>query len=245
MRRLLPTPSDEVDTLDAYALPAADGRAHLRVNMVSSVDGAAAVQGRVGVLSGEADGALLHELRSLCDVLLVGAGTIRAEGYGPLELTDDQQRRRLAAGQAAVPRLAVLTRSLELDLTAPVFTGATARPLVVTTARAPAGRRDEASAVADVVVAGDADVDLGTALAELAGRGLPRILSEGGPHVLSAMFAADLVDDLCLAVAPVVTAGSELRITAGPALEPPRALHLAHVLERDEFLFLRYTRAGA
>lgn len=244
MRRLLPDPTDRVDTLDAYALPD-HGRAHLRVNMVSSLDGAAAVEGRVGILSGKADGTLLHELRSLCDVLLVGAGTVRAEGYGPLELTDDQRRRRLDAGQGAVPRLAVLTRSLELDLTGPVFTGATARPLVVTTAQASAARRDEASAVADVVVAGEQDVNLGAALAELARRGLPRILSEGGPHVLAAMYEADLVDELCLAVAPIVTAGSELRITAGPALEPPRPMQLAHVLERDEFLFLRYTRIGA
>jgi riboflavin biosynthesis pyrimidine reductase len=241
MRRLLPTPSDRVETLEAYALPD-DGRAHLRVNMVSSVDGAAAVEGRVGILSGTADGALLHELRSLCDVLLVGAGTIRAEGYGPLELTDEQQRRRVEAGQAAVPRLAVLTRSLALDLTAPVFTEATARPLLITTERAPAELRDEAAKVADVVVAGGGDVDLAAALADLAARGLPRILSEGGPHVLSAMFAADLVDELCLAVAPVVTAGGELRITAGPALVPPRPMHLGHVLEQDEFLFLRYTR---
>lgn len=244
MRRLLPDPSDRVDTLDAYALPD-DGRAHLRVNMVASVDGAAAVEGRVGILSGTADGTLLHELRSLCDVLLVGAGTVRAEGYGPLELSDDQQQRRREAGQAGVPRLAVLTRSLDLDLAAPVFSEATARPLVITTDRAPAARREAAAAVADVVVAGRDDVDLAAAVADLAARGLPRILSEGGPHVLSAMFAADLVDELCLAVAPVVTAGGELRITAGPRLDPPRPLHLAHVLERDEFLFLRYTRPAA
>ena len=243
MRRLLPHPADAVDSLDAYALPET-GRPHLRVNMVSSIDGAAAVDGRVGILSGKADGVLLHELRSLCDVLLVGAGTIRAEGYGPLELSDDEQQRRLDAGQAAVPRLAVLTRSMDLDLAAPVFTAATARPLVVTTEQAPARRRDEAAAVADVVVAGRDDVDLGAALAELARRGLPRVLSEGGPHVLAAMFTADLVDELCLAVAPVVTAGGELRITAGPPLVPPRPMSLAHVLERDEFLFLRYTRTG-
>lgn len=217
MRRLLPHPADAVDPIEAYALPET-GRPHLRVNMVSSIDGAAAVEGRVGILSGKADGALLHDLRSLCDVLLVGAGTIRAEGYGPLELSEDEQRRRLEAGQAAVPRLAVLTRSLELDLAAPVFTAATARPLVVTTEEAPAGRREEAAAVADVVVAGRAEVDLGAALAELARRGLPRVLSEGGPHVLASMFAVDLVDELCLALAPVVSAGGELRITAGPAL---------------------------
>ena len=241
MRQLLPCPAAQVDTLNAYALPA-DGAPHLRVNMVSSIDGAAAVDGRVGILSGEADGVLLHELRSLCDVLLVGAGTIRAEGYGPLQATDEQRQRRLEAGQEAVPRLCVLTRSLDLDLTAPVFTQATARPLIMTTERVPAARREEAGAVADVVLAGSRDVDLGVAVRELADRGLPRILSEGGPHVLTAMFAADLVDELCLAVAPVVTGGEELRITAGPALQPARPMHLAHALERDEFLFLRYTR---
>ena len=240
MRRLLPAPADEVDTLDAYVLP--DGDPHLRVNMVSSIDGAAAVDGRVGVLSGTSDGVLLHELRSLCDVLLVGAGTIRAEGYGPINVTDEQRQRRVEVGQQPVPRLAVLTRTLELDLTAPVFTEATARPLVLTTAQASPGLLGRAGEVADVVVAGDHEVDLGTAVRELADRGLPRILSEGGPHVLAAMFAADLVDELCLAIAPVVTAGGELRITAGPVLDPPRSMRLAHVLERDEFLFLRYTR---
>lgn len=241
MRRLHPAAAEAVDTLDAYALPD-DGNLHLRVNMVTSIDGAAAVDGRVGVLSGTADGVLLHELRSLCDVLLVGAGTIRAEGYGPIRLGEEQRRRRAERGQREVPRLAVLTRSLDLDLTRPVFTRATARPLLVTTERASAERRRAAGDVADVVVAGDADVDLGLALEELAARGMPKVLSEGGPHVLAAMFAAHLVDELCLAVAPVVTAGHELRITAGPALPEATRMHLDQVLEKDEFLFLRYTR---
>lgn len=239
MNQLRPAPTGEVDTLEAYTVP--DGP-HLRANMVSSVDGAAAVDGRVGVLSGTADQVLLHELRTLCDVLLVGAGTVRAEGYGPIRLGEEDQDRRLAAGLAPLPRLAVLTRGLDLDLAAPVFTRATVRPLVVTTERAPAARRQEAQDVADVVVAGEESVDLASALATLREHGLARVLSEGGPHVLAELFAADLVDELCLAVAPVVTAGPELRITAGPALAVPKRLRLEQVLERDQFLFLRYTR---
>lgn len=241
MHRLLPGPAGEVDTLDAYALPEAHGP-HLRVNMVTSVDGAATVEGRVGVLSGTADHTLLHELRSLSDVLLVGAGTIRAEGYGPLRVTDEQRRRRTEAGLQEVPRLAVLTRSMDLDLTAPVFTHATARPLVVTAAQAPAERRAAAEQVADVLVAGEHAVDLRRALHALADLGLPRVLSEGGPRVLAEMFAEDLVDELCLAIAPLVTLGSGLRITAGPLLPQAKALHLGHVLESEEFLFLRYVR---
>jgi riboflavin biosynthesis pyrimidine reductase len=243
LRRLHPDPVGEIDTLDAYAL-AADSRRHLRVNMVSSVDGAAAVDGRVGVLSGPADQVLLHDLRALCDVLLVGAGTVRAEGYGPLRTHEDQRLRRLEAGQSATPRLAILTHRLDLDLTARVFTGATERPLVVTTEQAPAARRAEAAEVADVVVAGEGVVDLREACTALAERGLPRILSEGGPHVLAELFAEDLVDELCLAIAPMVTGGEELRITAGPPLPNPVGLTLAHVLEKDDFLFLRYTRAA-
>ncbi len=241
MRRLHPAPAQEVDSLDAYALPHVTGP-HLRANMVTSIDGAAAVEGRVGVLSGTADHDLLHELRSLCDVLVVGAGTIRAEGYGPLRPSAEHRARRTAAGLAEVPRLAVLTRSLSLDLSAPVFTRATARPLVLTTERSPADRRAAAAEVADVLVVGERDVHLRAALQALADQGLPRVLSEGGPQVLAELFAADLVDELCLAVAPLVTAGTELRITAGPTLPHAKQLRLGHVLEKDEFLFLRYTR---
>jgi riboflavin biosynthesis pyrimidine reductase len=206
------------------------------------VDGAAAVEGRVGVLSGTADQVLLHELRALSDVLLVGAGTIRAEGYGPIRLSEEQQRRRTSGGQEPVPRLAVLTGSLDVDLAGPVFTHATARPLILTTSRAAATRRAEAAAVADVVVVGEQSVDLPTAVSTLARRGLSRVLSEGGPRVLAQLFAADLVDELCLAVAPVVTAGTDLRITAGPPLANVKQLGLVQVLEKDDFLFLRYRR---
>jgi riboflavin biosynthesis pyrimidine reductase len=238
MRRLHPAGTAEVNALDEYAVPGT-GR-HLRVNMVAGVDGAAAVGGRVGLLSGTADQVLLHELRTLCDVLLVGAGTIRAEGYGPIRLSDEQQQARRDRDQVPVPRLAVLSRSLDLDFAAPVFTRATARPLVLTTAGAPGHRRADAAQVADVVVADD----LAGALHQLTDAGLARILSEGGPHVLNQLYAADLVDELCLAIAPVVTGGQDLRITAGPPMVPPRMQRLAAVSEREGFLFLRYTRAG-
>jgi riboflavin biosynthesis pyrimidine reductase len=248
LRQLHPDPGTTVDTLDAFAVEVSgevsggSGAWHVRVNMVSSIDGAAAVEGRVGVLSGTADQVLLHELRLLCDVLLVGAGTIRAEGYGPLRVTSDQQQARTAAGLSPLPRLAVLTGSLDVDLAAPVFAQATARPVVVTTRRATQRRRDEAAEVADVVVAGEHDVDLREAVSALAQQGLRRVLSEGGPHVLAQLFAADLVDELCLALAPVVTAGDGVRITNGPPLPAVRRLALAQALEQDDYLFLRYRR---
>lgn len=239
MRRLHPSPFDDVDTLDAYALPTAE-EPYVRANMVSSLDGAAAVAGRVGSLSGQADQTLLHELRTMCDVLLVGAGTIRAEGYGPLRLGEDELQLRRDRGQSEAPRLAVLSRRLDLDLAGPAFTAATARPLLLTTEAAPADRRREAEQVADVLLVGDTDVDLARAVEQLGARGLPQILSEGGPHVLNQLFAAGVVDELCLALAPVVTGGHELRITAGGLLDPAAELDLSDVLEKDGYLFLRY-----
>lgn len=232
-----------VDAADAYAYPDGDAP-YLRVNMVSSADGAASLGGRVGALTGPADQQLLRLLRAMSDVLLVGAGTVRAEGYGPVRVSAEWQDRRTAAGRAPYPRLAVLTRGLTVDLDSPAFTEAPVRPLLITTEQAPTERVRDAAAVADVVVAGGRTVDLGTAVQALTERGLTRILSEGGPHVLGELYAEDLVDELCLAVAPMVTCGEELRITAGPALPSPTPLRLAHVLEQDDFLFLRYTRRG-
>ena len=81
MRRLLPEPCADVDPRDVYRLEDRT-TAHLRVNMVASVDGAAAVEGRVGALSGQADQVLLHDLRVLCDVLLVGPVRSAPRGTG-------------------------------------------------------------------------------------------------------------------------------------------------------------------
>ena len=239
--RLRPGPCEEVDAASAYAY-AGDGQHHLRVNMVSSVDGAATLEGRVGTLTGPADQRLLVLLRALADVLIVGAGTIRAEGYGPLTVGTDLMPLRQQAGQSPAPRLVVPTRSLDLDLDGAAFTEAVEPPLVVTTHRAPAERVRAAESVAEVVVLGDDAVDLTAMVDLLSERGARRMLCEGGPGLLAGLLAEDLVDELCLAVAPVVTCGAESRITAGPALAAPHHLGLTHVAERDDFLFLRYGR---
>jgi riboflavin biosynthesis pyrimidine reductase len=230
-----------VDAATAYAYPDPTRR-HVRANMVSSLDGAATLEGRVGTLTGPADQQLLELLRALADVLVVGAGTLRAEGYGPLTVPEPLRALRTEAGQSAAPRLVVPTRSLHLDLASPAFTEALEPPLVVTTRRAPAERVAAAEKVAEVVALGEHSVDLPAMLDLLAERGSTRVLSEGGPALLADLFAHDLVDELCLAVAPVVVAGKESRVTSGPGLPAPLPLRLVHVAEQDDFLFLRYAR---
>ncbi len=240
LNRLSPAPVGEVEAAQVYAYPSSDGR-YLRVNMVSSLDGAAELAGRVGALTGPADQQLLLELRSLCDVLLVGAGTVRAEGYGPLRTVAELADRRRDEGQLAAPRLAVVSRTIDVDLGSSAFTEAVERPLVITTELADPERVRQARHVAEVLVAGERTVDMGLAAQLLLEQGLRRMLCEGGPHLLAELYAADLVDELCLALSPLVACGEGSRLTAGAALSQPLRVRLASVLEREEYLFLRYT----
>jgi riboflavin biosynthesis pyrimidine reductase len=239
LSQLRPGTRVEVEAVAAYAYPESRW---LRANMVSSVDGAAVREGRVGSLSGPADHALLLLLRSLADVLLVGAGTLRAEAYGPVRAQAALADVRREAGQLAHPRLAVLSRSLDLDLASTAFTEAPERPIVVTTELADPQRLRAVEQVADVVLAGSRSVDLPLALDLLEGQGMRRMLTEGGPRALGDLYEADLVDELCLAISPLVVLGQESRLTFGAPLGEPLDVRLEGVLERDGFLFLRYVR---
>lgn len=240
MRRLFPEPAGEVDPVDAYDVPPApEGRPFVRCNMISSVDGAIAVRGRSGMLGGPADRRLFHALRSLSDVILVGAGTMRAEGYGPARLADDLRERRAARGRPPVPPIAVVTRSCAFDWSAPFFTDAEERPLVVTTDECPEDARRRAEDVADVVVAGDQQVDLGVALAQLHDRGHRSVLLEGGPRLNAQMVDAGLLDELCLTFSPRLVSGDGPRVLAGRELPSPLQLDTVQVLEADGFFFYR------
>ncbi|SDD49722.1 pyrimidine reductase family protein [Auraticoccus monumenti] len=232
MRRLDEGP--EVDLETELLPPDTD---HLRTVMVSSVDGAATVDGRVGSLTSPADQRLLLTLRAVSDVVLVGAGTVRAEGYGPLRVEDDVAARRVARGQTAHPGLAVVSSSGRLDLGHPLFTEAVTRPLVLTTERS---ATDAMAEVADVVTAGADELDLAAALARLRERGLRRVVCEGGARLNESLLAADLVDELVLTTSPSLVGGDAARIVAGPGLRPPRRARLASVLTEDDHLFTRW-----
>jgi riboflavin biosynthesis pyrimidine reductase len=113
---------------------------------------------------------------------------------------------------------------------------------VITAAGAPPERRRAAAEVCELIVTGDQSVDLPAALAELARRGCTRALCEGGPKLLAQITAAGLLDELCLTLSPLLTAGDPARILNGPALPKTEHLHLGHILTEDDFLFLRYSR---
>jgi riboflavin biosynthesis pyrimidine reductase len=229
-----------------YAYPAAAGVAPwLRASMVASVDGAASLGGRSGGLSGDADRLVFSVLRSLADVILVGAGTARAEGYRPVR--PGEVWAALREGRAPVPPIAVVTGKLDLNDQAPLMAGSAegARTIVLTTEAAPAARRAAVARRADVVVAGRDTVSPAAAVAALAARGLRRVLVEGGPGLLGQITAAGLLDEVCVTVSPVLEGGHAGRILAPGGEGAVAGLGLAHVLEDHGFLLCRYLRATA
>jgi riboflavin biosynthesis pyrimidine reductase len=243
MRRLLPSAGtdEDVDLLAAYAYPASvASRPWMRANMVASADGASSLDGLSGGLGSAGDRRIFSLLRGLADAILVGASTVRVEGYRGAQAKPHLAAVREEAGQPEVPAIAVVSRSLDLDFASPLFTEPLVPTVVFTTDDSPADRRALAASVADVVVAGEQDVDLGVAVDALAQRGYTRLLSEGGPALLAHLVEVDRLDELCLTVSPMFVSGLAKRIIDGSDSVVPHHLQIGHLLEEDGFLFLRY-----
>ncbi len=232
---------DDAGIAAAYTYP--DGRPWLRANMVTSADGAAYLNGRSAGLSSAGDMRIFGILRLLADVVLVGAGTARTEEYKPARRWP--QFAWLRAGRPATATIALVSRSLELDLSTPLFAEAPpdARTIVITCADSPAGRRAEVAKAADLIVTGETSVDLAAALSVLHARGLRRVLCEGGPHLLRDLVAAGLLDELCLSLSPTLAGPGAIRILAGLPSQA-RPMSLASVLAEDGFLYCRYLVSG-
>lgn len=240
LRQLYPVCDGEIDLSEVYAFPAGSDT-WVRAVFVSSVDGAAKVDGRSGGLGNAADRTIFELLRGLADVVLVGAGTAQVERYGPVEPSPLWTDKRV--GRSPTPPLAVVSRSLSFDLTGPLFTATEdqTRTIVVTCEAAPAARLHDVRRVADVIVAGDEHVEATVALEALAQRGYRRVSCEGGPRLLSEIAQAGCLDELCLTVSPLLLGGDSSRITDGPAMNS-LGLELSTVLENESHLFLRYAR---
>jgi riboflavin biosynthesis pyrimidine reductase len=249
LERVFPSPAAATDEelLHWYAA-GRTGAPWVGFNFVSSIDGAATVAGRSGQLGNAADQHIFSLLRRHADVILVGAQTVRAEGYGGPLLSAEARQWRRANGLAAHPPLAIVSGTLNLDPGHEVFALAPVRPLLITTAAAPAERRAALETVADIITAGTDTLDVDLLIAELAGRGLNSIHSEGGPTLLGTFQAADRVDELCLTLSPLLVGGTAKRIAdvlpgaRAAGLVEPRDMTLAHILRAGSMLFLRYLR---
>lgn len=240
MLRLWP-PSDPArgplspdDLAHAYAYPPALAEPYLRMNFVSSADGAAAAGGKSAGLGSDADRKVFGLLRELCEVIVVGAGTARAENY--------RGARRPSRVTGSAPPIAVITGTADLDPAAPLFTDTSVPPIVLTGRSSPPDNRGRLRAAgADVVVLDSDRPDPAGIRAALHARGLRRVLCEGGPSLFGDLIAADAVDELCLTVSPVLAGGDAPRVARGPVGDL-RPMRLVGVLGEDDVLLLRYVR---
>jgi riboflavin biosynthesis pyrimidine reductase len=248
VRRLAPR-SDEAELIGLFTADRTAGP-HVRANMVSTVDGAATGANHLsGSINGPADFRVFRVLRALADVVLVGAGTVRAERYTPLAVPAELRAARSALGRPDELELAVVTATGDLPDS---LLHSDRPPLVLTTASAPALDAVQARLGPDRVVVADGGVpgtvDPRAVVAALADRGLVHVLAEGGPTLLAQLVDADLVDELCLTWSPQLVGGPAGRVTHLPAwFAPPRALTLAHLLHADGVLLGRWrvARLGA
>ena len=206
------------DDLVGACSPVPGERPWVGAMMVSSLDGRASVGGSSRPLGGPVDLQMLLALRRRADAMIVGPGTVRAEGYGPL------------------PCPAVLvSRSFELPWEAGLFAAPGQSVLIYT--REDAAPPEVAAAVEVVPVC-----ELPQVLADLRRRGVEQLLCEGGPTLNGALLAAGLLDELFLTLSPLVT-GDETApgILAGGALPEPARLALRSVATADGELYLRYS----
>lgn len=213
-------------------------RPWLMANFVATIDGATVVEGGSTAISDDDDRAMFHALRTVADVILVGAGTVRAENYGPLRMDEERQMARRDHGLDEIPRLVIVSASLALDPGHRVFSDPERRVTVLTDPSAPPDRFGALSDVADVV-----RLDSTRAESILGRLGAARlILCEGGATLVGHFVAARLLDEMALTVAPVLVAGVSNRVAQGESAKPPLEMRLDRVLYGDRNLFLRYVR---
>jgi riboflavin biosynthesis pyrimidine reductase len=225
MQRLLPDPAptsvaEQLETYRPWEEPRQE-RPLVAMNFVATADGRATIEGRSGPIGSDADTEMLVGLRTRFEAVMIGAGTMRAERYGPMK-----------------PLLVLVSGRLDLPWDAPLFSGG-GEVLIFTASEA---EPPETAATVEVV-RHEGAVNLAEALRHLRReRGVRALLSEGGPHLHEQMQADGLVDDLFLTIAPKLSGGEAPRIIEGPL---PRVvgLDLVWLLEEDGELFARYRRS--
>lgn len=234
-------PDDDDRLSELYAEPRLPW---LRATMIATLDGSATgPDARSGSVNGPADHRVFDVLRARADVVLVGAGTARAERYGAVRTPEALAAGRRRRGQAPHPPIAVVTRSGEVP--EPLLADEPA-PFVVTGRDAPGLARLRRRVPGERLLVHDGAVDLGATLTALAEAGLPRVLAEGGPGLLRDLLGAGLVDELCLTWSPVLVGGPGPRVLAdGGWLTPPRTARLGHLLHDDGVLLGRWFLHGA
>lgn len=243
LREIFPGNRD-VEAEDAYcglelASLAPAGRPYTVLNMITSIDGRAAVGGRSAPLSCEADRRIFHLLRTQADAVMVGAGTLRSERYGRLVRDPDLRDKRSDEGLAPDPLAVVVSGSLDLPASIPLFESRESKVLILTNSDR---ELPKAEAELEVERFTQDELPLAEAMSRLrAEHGIRSVLVEGGPSLCTGLLEANLIDELFLTISPKVVSGrSPLTLLEGELLPSPRGFDLVSVHLKDSFVFLRF-----
>lgn len=240
-------PIDDDNLRALYAYPRDLANVWVRGNAISSVDGGATTDGTSGGLGSFGDRRLFQVLRDLADVVVVGAGTVRAENYAGVQMSIRQRQTRRERGQQEVPPLAVVTRSGHLDRDLAALTHTEVPPLVLTSSAAAKTARSHFGSSAEVIACSGSDpdeIDPAEIVAALVERTLLRVLAEGGPTLMDTLIDHDLLDELCVTYAPMLVGGSATRIATGPGHVIRRLTRTHLISDGDGYVYARYTRAS-
>jgi riboflavin biosynthesis pyrimidine reductase len=239
-------PIDDADLIDLCRHPVPSDRAWLRTSFVMSLDGSAqGPDGRSGSINTPSDHRIFALHRAMADAVLVGASTVRNEGYRAIDLQPWQLELRQSEGLAPYPMLVIISASAAINPSIAQPAEGEGGPVMIITI--PGKSTDELeplrSAGIRVVETPGPTVDLAQVVDQLAGAGWPRLLCEGGPHLHHDLLAAGLVDELSLTMAPVVVGGQGLRTTSGEFFSAPGQFILQHAIyAEDDALFTSYRR---
>lgn len=232
------TPDEAVSGLElADRVPA--GRPYLALNMVSTADGKAAVDGRTRAISSDADRQMFHHLRTQFDAVMVGAGTVRAERYGALTKSAELRAKREREGVLPEALAVIVSGSLSLPPDVPLLQDPAARVVIMTRER---GELAGVRAEVDYMRSPAGPLDLGALLAGLRREhGVRSVLCEGGPTLNASLLSQGLVDELFLTLSPSIAGGKDaLTIVEGAPLPRLAGLELLSALRAGDELFLRY-----
>ena len=221
-----------------------DSRPWILLNMVNSVDGFISFEGRAGGLSGPADKNVYQIIRGLADIILVGAGTVRAENYqAPKTPEGNLAELRESRGQEKRPRIAVLSGELNLDPDMGLFAErhpADKPPLIYTKRESLKKNASQFTSSAEIVDFPEEELNVSRVLEDLLNKDAKIVVCEGGPNLNAHLLAAGVIDEFCLSVSPRAVGGEDPAVFLNQPVDSPTELSLDRILLEEEFLFCRY-----
>jgi riboflavin-specific deaminase-like protein len=243
LRRLYPDPAELTPEEATSGLRLGDlappDRPYVVVNMVSTLDGRIAIDGRSGPIGDDADRELFHGLRTQADAVMVGAGTIRTERYGRIVRRPELRERRAAEALAPDPLAVIVSAHLNLPPDLPLLQDPDSTVVILTASEQELP--PTAARVEYLRGPAGAEVELRPLLRRLREQfGVHSILCEGGPGLNESLVREGLVDELFLSIAPKLAGGPPLTILTDDPVGQPITATLVWLLEHDGHLFGRY-----